>query len=292
MSEIYNNTSQYVYLDILGATADATPTAKIGTTDLPVTGPTTVDGKEQWKAVIGFNNTINNGEFDVVWTFDIDGVPTTKKDHFEVVTPLIDAGTIRTELDLPIDITDADIVMGERRVRRLIEKHCGQRFQLSNETLRIRGTGDKILATPKRALSITSITEARTGLAQAYYAITNDGWGIDRSAGFVWTDQAYTVTGVIFSPYAVLGRTWMYNAEWDVNGSWGWENVPTPVQEAALVLLEQRLCAQSVYRDNYLQSITAADWRMQFDPEAYYGTGSAAADHLLSEYIRVRGAVI
>ena len=56
--------------------------------------------------------------------------------------------------------------------------------------------------------------------------------------------------------------------------------------------MEQRICGQAGYRDNYLSSMKAADWRFDYFQEAVIGTGNVVADQLLEEYINHGAAVV
>jgi len=74
-----------------------------------------------------------------------------------------------------------------------------------------------------------------------------------------------------------------------ISGVWGYEAVPESVKEAARLLVNDYACADSQYRDRYLTSMTAADWRIQFNSGAFVRTGNVRADQLLSEYVTTRG---
>lgn len=291
MSEIYRNTSQYVYLDVLNGTTDGTPTATANGQPLNVTGPTTVGASQRWTTTVGFAQTQEVGEVKVVWNFTVGGVPATKTDYLDVVVPLADLDDIRTELDIPTDITDADIVLAERRVRRIIEKHCGQQFLPTTETIIVKARGDKIMWLPKRLISVTTMTDIRTGYVLDGYVIRENGWALLRTLQNYIGDQV-TVTGPIFDPFTLGNYSWPAGVEWTIDGRWGWERVPASVQEAALILIEQRLCPESMYRDTYLMSMKASDWRFDYSNGAFSGTGNVVADQLLSEYRAVQAAVI
>lgn len=296
MAEIYRNSLHYAYLNIKGDTADETPTADLvaggTTTPLLVNGPETVGGEERWTATIDFNLTQNVGEVKVVWHVIVNAVETVKADYFDIVVPLVSVSEAREELDIPVDITDDQIIVAERKARRIIERFCGQKFEPTNETIIVKGRGDKILRTPKRVISIDEFTEFRTGLATAGYEIRGDGWELLRTLQYYY-DEVLTVTGPIYDPFRSYGTyTWPYGLEYNVTGLWGWERVPSPVYDAALVLIEQRLCPESMYRDSYLETMKSSDWNLTINSAAYDATGNVVADHLLSPYRVVQAAVI
>jgi hypothetical protein len=77
----------------------------------------------------------------------------------------------------------------------------------------------------------------------------------------------------------------MNEAQYNISGQWGWNSVPAAVQEAAALLAHDYACADVLYRDRYLTSMTAADWRIQFNAGAFSDTGNVRANQLLEEYV-------
>ena len=234
-----------------------------------------------------------SGVYNVVWTFATQGRGMlTKTESYRVITPLLETQEIRDELELGQETTDAQIVLQERRVRRIIENHCGQVFDETQETLMVRGRGESMLWLPKRLLVPLQVTDTRSGLPWTGFAVEEDGWALRRTTGEYYD----TITSVapIYAPYQYGGvnAKWPSKVAWAITGSWGWSEVPESVREAGLVLLEQRMCNQSAYRDNYLSSMKAADWRFDIAPDAFAGTGNVVSDQLLKDYVTSSAAVI
>lgn len=299
MSEIYRNSTQFVYLDIYGDTADAPPTAVCHThspeeheSELTVNGPETLDnGAERWTAVLGLVHTQKVEETEVHWYFSIDGVEATKTDYFDIVVPYVELNDARSELELGDEISSSSLVSTERRVRKIIERYCGQKFMPTHETLVVHGNGDYLMRLPKRALQLETVTNNRSGLSLLGFSTRNDGWYLKRSLDYEWNDVV-TVNGPIYDPFRGATARWRDEDEWAITGLWGWQRPPSAVSEAAMILMEQRLCDQAKYRDQYLSSMKAADWRFDFFPEVNYGTGNVVADQLLGPYVVVNMAAI
>lgn len=298
MAEIYRNSLQYITLDIVGGHADARPLAVCLHPDHPgnlevVNDPELLPNDiERWTAVLDFAHTQQVGDFQVNWVFGVNDVGAQKLEDISVVVPLVSGPDIRTELELGSDVSWDTIVLAERRVRGIIEAHCDQSFMPTTETIIVRGNGDQFMRLPKRLLSVTDMVDTRMAIPWVGYQITNDGWSIQRTDGYYYDTS--TVTAPIYAPPAFGGlpRGWPTWVEWAITGEWGWKTVPNKVREAALVLIEQRLCPQTAYRDNYMSSMKAADWRFDFFQEAVQGTGNVLADQLLAPYVRVGAGVI
>lgn len=99
--------------------------------------------------------------------------------------------------------------------------------------------------------------------------------------------------GVTVAPGA-SGRStpWKNDYPFQITGDWGYKTVPANVKEAAKLLVNDYACSEIAYRDRYLESIKAADWRLQFNSRAWEYTGNVRADQLLSEYVILDWAVI
>lgn len=292
MSEVYRNSTEFVHLDIYGDVADTLPTAAVrrGETTIPVTvqGPETVGDAERWTAVIGFAHTQNVGELSVIWTFAIDGVQATKTDYLDVVVPLVEVGTIREELEIGDEISDEQIIRSERRVRRIIENVTGQHFAPYQGTYIGTELPDGSVRLPQRLLSLTSVNGVANSLL---YVLAGGGWRLAivyprKRDGF----RAYGGEVPIIDPFAQF-RAPQPNKVY-VTGNWGYERIPSDIVEAALILIEQQLCPETLYRERYIKTMTAADMRFEFNPGAYAGTGNVIADQILAKYIPTNMAVI
>lgn len=232
----------------------------------------------------------NEGTVRVTWTFTIPGSGTfTKVENYTVVAPYLSTQWIKS--NLLETATDAEIRDAERAARYIVQAHTGQFFGRETSTKRAWGAQNNALSLPARLLSMTAIN----GNADTDFYIMGDGWYLSRPS---WTGippikaDAYGVneaTVPIIDPYARRGGVFIKNVPYDITGTWGWEAVPEAVVEAMKLLVNDYACADAQYRDRYLTSMTAADWRIQFYNGAFMKTGNVRADQLLSDYVLQRG---
>lgn len=288
MKEIYRNTSQFVYLDLFGTTADAEPTATLkrpGSADVPLavdpdTAPAGV--QQRYRAYITLAGTQTEGVISVVWNFTAGGEPATVTHKFAVVTPLATVEECRDELEIPLDITDGQIRRQERIVRAVIENYCGQEFGLVHDTETIYGGVGQTVQLPRHLVNLTSVNYGAYSGNPAYYSITGNGFYLTANN----TDWEISPEGgVIVVPGDFGYLNFVQGVAYLVEGDWGWEDVPVPVSEAAKLLIEQNLCPDNEYRDRGIANIRAADWRYEFIGQAYTGTGNIKADQLLQDYM-------
>lgn len=210
-------------------------------------------------------------------------------DTYDVVTPILSDVEIR---EVHPAATKDEIVRIERAVRHVINAFTGQRFGRFTGERKVRGTGGKALFLPERLLSINTVNGTN---ASPYYMIDGDGYILRHFPLGVPPVKAdyhglhMHVGGVIHNPNMVKLGEWEKSRYFKINGTWGWESVPQQVKEAAKLLVNDYACADIAYRDRYLTSMTAADWRVQFNSGAFTQTGNVRADQLLGPYVLTRG---
>lgn len=292
MSEIYKNSTHYAFLDIIGGVADTQPEAvcHFGSTDRPLTvsvEDAPEEGTERWSAHIDLPCTQSVGEIYVDWSFAMGGDPVSKRDYFDVVVPLTQISTIFEEIpDLEGTVTIDELARAERKVRNYIENYTGQVFASTTETIKVASDG-LTFALPKRLISVTTLDSAV--VASTSYEINNEGWDFKLGSPYPDTDISYsnpiTAPVDIKSDIAFLTRSRRINRTLSIEGLWGWNRPPQAVQEATLILIEDFLSPDTVYRDKYLASLTSPDWRIQFHSGAFRGSGNVRVDQLLQEYV-------
>lgn len=226
----------------------------------------------------------------VTWNFTVPNSGNhTKKETYQVVTPYISIPEV-TEM-AGEDFSPSDIVKMEAAVRHIINAHTGQTFGKETSTKVALGNGSRALALPARLISVNTINGVALPVS---YNIGGDGWFITHPSFGIPPLRAdyhglHESNGVIENPYGVRANQFGRDARFEIAGTWGWETVPDAVTEAARLLVNDYGSGDSLYRDRYLVSMTAADWRIQFSHGAFAKTGNVRADQLLSDYVLKRG---
>lgn len=321
MSEIYKSSTQFVYLDLIGETADALPTATVTNggvvsslsvnTDTPPSGVT-----ERYYVVLGLANTQAEGDLTVDWALHIGGTPVTKEDVFSVVTPYLSIAEVKA---IWPQKTDDEAIQLETVVRHIIEAHTGQYFGLASKSLTIRGAGEAFLRLPERLVELDGITTLTTTLNIADSIITGDGWYLKKgwTQGSVYTPSDNLYFGnideiwhlnpepdmpgyekpdhgpVIMAPGLVtLATCWSVDYPFVITGKWGYKNLPTDVVLAAKMLVNDYGCNEIMYRDKMLKAIKFADADIDFSMSSWTGTGNLRADQLLSRYVMLDWALL
>lgn len=248
-----------------------------------------------YRVTLPFSLVVNDGSFVIVWKFNYVEGPLTKsyqhKTSVNVVTPYITLSEFKTAIPeiLSMEVSDAELIRLERRIRGVVNNYTGQNFGRYVGSREVIGAGDKDLRLVDRLIELDNISGYNIVYSEdgimlpGFYTVRGDGWYIGVSNPV--PDGDYVFENVIRAPDCDWNAgKFKDNVVYTVDGSWGYEDVPADVKEAALMLAEDELCPQSEYRDRYLKSISGDGWRYEFNPNAYYGTGSVMADQILAPY--------
>jgi hypothetical protein len=245
-----------------------------------------------YRVTLPFSLVQTDRNFDVRWKFDYTEGSTVKTysraTPVEVVTPIIPLNELAELLD---DVSDQERREAEAIVRNIVNVYTGQSFGKFHGTKQVNGTDGTELPLPNPLLSFTSIEDYQFDYVTSTFVIRGEGWFLAGAPGAYWEikdappeEVLDTFNNVIYAPGTVKKRDFEFCNTYTITGEWGYEDVPTQVVQAAKMLLSDYACQDSSYRDRYLESMKAADWRVQFTQAAYDGTGNLKADQLLNPY--------
>jgi len=253
-----------------------------------------------YRVVLPFSLVDSDREFSVNWSFNYtqDAQPKqySKSIPVKVVTPYFTLSEVKAAIPEASNFSDSELKDLEGKIRGVIENYTGQNFGSFKGTKTIIGVGDGELKLPQKLNSITSIDGANVirnsnGIGFVdFYSILGDGWFLGSAnptpSGYVEYDN------IIHPPLTYIPFRFKDNMIYTIDGIWGYLDVPTDIKRAALLLAENYICSQTEYRDRYLKSISGEGWRYEFNPNAYYGTGSVIVDQLLDPFRRNMMTVI
>lgn len=256
--------------------------------------------EEGYSVVVPLSLARTDSEFDILWNFTYteDGQIYEYREYtpVSVVTPILPFSEVRRILG--DDATQDEVADVEKAVRHVIQAHTGQFFGRFVGKKSVTGSGDSFLRLPMRLISAVSVNGDSNWSHSL--SLRGDGWYLRSKIYGVpsiradwdgWHESPWGYSGraPIVAPYSRKVQNFIENAEYVIDGEWGWKFVPAQVQEAAKLLVNDYACADSMYRDRFLTSMTAADWRIQFHDGAFADTGNVRANQLLAQFILRRG---
>jgi len=305
MSTIYvNDANRRAYLDVPVTPVPGTLEVVVYDQGVAVhtVNTVTVEGG-RYAITIPFSLVQHDRNLQVRWKFNYieDGQTYEYDDLSEVniITPILPLREVKTILGE--EFSDEEAADVERAVRYIIQAHTGQFFGKFVGKKAITGNGEPYLRLPMRLIGLNTVN-GNTYWNDAL-ALRGSGWYLQAKSHGVPTIRAdfdgwhedpwgYSNKAPIVAPYSKVLFNFIKNAEYVIDGTWGWNSVPAAVQEAARLLINDYACSDSQYRDRFLTSMTAADWRIQFHEGAFSNTGNVRANQLLAEYVLSRGWVV
>lgn len=305
MSTIYvNDSNRRAYLDVPVTPVPGTLEVVIRDQGEVIHVVNTVSIEDgRYAITIPFAFVQHDRDLEIHWRFNYleDGstYEYDSRQELKIVTPLLELREVKRVLGE--DFSDEEAADVERAVRHIIQAHTGQFFGRFIGRKYISGSGEPYLRLPMRLIKLTTVN-GNTYWNDAL-ALRGSGWFLQsRSYGVPtikadfdgWHQEPWGYSGraPIVAPYTRSVFNFVEHAEYEINGEWGWTSVPIDVQEAARLLINDYACADSQYRDRFLTSMTAADWRIQFHEGAFSNTGNVRANQLLAEYVLRRGWVV
>lgn len=210
--------------------------------------------------------------------------------YVEIVTPIVPLYVLDDIFDLTTP--DEDKYDAERLVRRIIEVYTGQNFGFFTGTKVVQGNDTTELAMPTPLITFAAMNDYSFEYEPTSFVIRGEGWFLAQRPGGYYTikdsppDAILDMfnDGVIIAPTAIKKPDFCFRSDYKITGDWGYSFVPTGVQEAAKILINDYACQDAAYRDKYLHSMKSADWRFEFNQGAFDGTGNVKADQLLEPY--------
>lgn len=244
---------------------------------------------------VPYSVTRYDGKFDAVVKYEVEGREYEKRDTHEIVTPLFtpeelidyDPDFERLVRDPKGERDYTEIKNLEVIIRSLFEVITGQKFGLEFDTVTFPGSGSRMVGLPKRAVEVHPYRSTNSISSYGWTQITNDGWVLKAAPRSSWVEK--------FEPdlYSVGGRgVFSEGRTYSLTGLWGYHSVPEDIVTAAKLLASDYGCDQSLWRDRWIKSIRAADWRVEFDSRAYILTGNVKVDQILDKYTLVRMVVL
>lgn len=257
--------------------------------------------EEELSFTLPFALARTDSEYEVHWQFEYteDGQDYEYDEYtpLSVITPILPLSEIKEILGE--GSTDAEAEEVEKSVRYIIQAHTGQFFGKFIGKISVTGSGQNFLRLPRKLLTLNSINGSNHWVDSM--TLRGAGWYLkSKTLAFPppiradwdgWNEATYAYSGhvPIVAPNTKTLNKFLENVEYEIDGVWGWNAVPDAVQEAAKLLINDYACEDSQYRDRFLTSMSAADWRIQFHDGAFSNTGNVRANQLLAEYVLHRG---
>lgn len=237
----------------------------------------------------------------LIWKYVVDGTPYQKETWVEIVTPYVSILEAAEQLGFGSDYSDPnhktfkELQRAEKFARMTIESYTNQHFNLKYGAYSVYGNDSDTLTLPRRVYQLGKIKQGDEIWMDNYGQINNIGYPflitygnfgvtLDRSSSL--TNDVYIANGMVPpSIHTDSANIFRQGKVYHVHGAWGWDHVPSKVEEAAVDLMKFYFAKDRIWKDRYVKSISTTDWDVEYSSQIFSGTGSSYADKLLEDYI-------
>lgn len=172
----------------------------------------------------------------------------------------------------------------ERTARGIIESHCKQPFNYWYGTATAVGN-DGLIMLPQH-LDKLEYVEKKLAEVQAYHiSFSDDGYEV--------TQDGMSIQNVECLEQQKYMKASPRQSDYMIRGQWGYESVPMRVKQAAILIIQNKLCPSGAWHENYIDNLRSDNMRIQYNPASYDdSTGIYDADVLLGDYRNIMMGVV
>lgn len=172
----------------------------------------------------------------------------------------------------------------ERTARGVIESHCRQPFSYWYGA-NIAAGNDGVILLPQY-LEKLEYVEKRLSEVNAYHvSFEDDGYGI--------TADGMAIQNIECLEQQQYMKATPRQSDYVIRGQWGYETLPMPIKQAAILIIQNKLCPSGAWHENYIDNLRSDNMRIQYNPASYDdSTGIYDADKLLAQYRNITLGVV
>jgi hypothetical protein len=268
------------------------------------TGTTTIDNDDvgHYYVQLTPNDTQYDINLEISWSYTLDLVTISDSEITRVYTPYVEVGEIITELGLGSEPQDPNyfplskLRTAERISRLQINHYTGAVFGLKEGYQDTFGNDNDTILFPEKMTEFTKlyqddelVYDSETGYNAYGYTLelTQTGLGIRITSSSA--DDNSQIPPSAYYP----GRTLIFpmNSRFRVVCTMGYKYVPIEVKQAAMLLINDHLYNDSLWRERYIESFDTGNMSLKFRDSAFTGTGNILVDDMLEPF-KITGIVV
>lgn len=299
MDEVKINTSKTITLtlpnDPTGNSVSASLYHEFG--DL-VSGPTSATRASTGVYTItygqqssGFYILNSAGKHRVDFTYTVSGTSYTKSTYINVYTPYTTSSEFFTMYPELQQSKGSLFDKYEKRARAIVNTYCGQSFDYyPNKSLTIDGNNHNTLHLPFPISSITKVTQdpGKDYAEIVYDLTTSSSQNIERVKQPFNFEASYYIRfkadAIDKADKLTVPSKFRSRSDYKIEGDFGWNSVPTNVQQATELIIADLMNDDSEYRRHGIYSVDMDIVKIQMKDSFYESTGNIEADILLMDY--------
>lgn len=239
----------------------------------------------------GLYTLSSGGRYRADFTYTVSGTSYTQSKYLDVYTPYVDEYMFFEDYPELDDNFGDKFESYERRARTIVDTYCGQSFEpLKNKTITIPGNNHTKLNLPLPIYNLYTVTKnPGRDDQELIYDYNNSSLNSIQKVR-----QPFNFESTFFlqwrntsiDPNLYMEQQTKFNPkfEYQIVGDFGWQYVPSNVEQATKLLVVDLMNDDSEYRRHGIYSIDMDIVKMQIKDSFYESTGNIEADVLLMDY--------
>jgi hypothetical protein len=235
------------------------------------------------------------------YQFDLDGdtISLSENSFASVVTPYATLPELIFELSIGAEPSDDNyidpeqILFAERLARIKIDNYTSQTFGKRVGSQTVYGIGANSLFLREKMLDVTAIYEGTTLVYRSspyYNSLSSYDLTVSDTGKIVIISDGDSIDyqySKISDPFATTASRFANNKRYSVEGTIGWQYVPSDIRTAAILLVGDILTSDYEWRNKYLNQVNLSEVSFKINSAAFQGTGNATVDSILDAYTDV-----
>lgn len=226
------------------------------------------------------------------------GAATAEIKQYSLIRPYITLSRIKELIDVPAGISDNKLKMLERRARLSLNAFIGFSFYKEKRDVTIYGNNTDVLTLAENILDINEIYEDDILVYKKDSVVYQFDYPIeiaDSNKRVKIINQNIEGKEVaefpIFSVFT-FKNTFRKDYAYRINGIFGWEYIPSDIEEAAGLLINDYLCNDFNIRNKNISQLANDSYDIKYGADSATGTGNLLVDNLIAHYKESRYMVI
>ncbi|NDB83848.1 MAG: hypothetical protein EB127_14155 [Alphaproteobacteria bacterium] len=211
-----------------------------------------------------------------------------------IIRPFATATRIRSIADIDSTVTDTSLKKQERKARMYIQKQTGVDFLKTYKSVVVYGNNTDVLTLPEPIIRIDKVYEddilvydsvSTASINSFDYAIQPS---VSKYRIKAVNEDSEIERGLLESPdFSVLPYDGIFkkDVQYRIVGIFGYSYVPSEIEQATALLVEDYLCNDWNVRNKNIQSLKNDSYDLQYSKEFAGGSGNLLVDSLLSSWV-------
>ena len=253
---------------------------------------------------IQYNVTLNSDSTEYDRNLKIEFITTsasgafTENQRYSIRRPYSTASRIREIATVQDSTTDVTLQKLERRARLIIDSFVGFNFYKKKKSLDAYGNNTDVLFMNEEILSVNKIYEDDILVYEKNSVEYQFDYPIEISISGnrikIVNSTEKNKESLEFPKFSIFHYDGVFKKDYlyEVDAVFGYEYVPSNIEEAAALLVEDYLCNDASIRNKNIVELSNDSYDIKYAADFATGTGNLIVDSLLSEYRQPRFMVI